>query len=184
MSNRLEKAREWARVRHALQRYGAQPYRCHLDHVERIAAPFGEQACIVAQLHDILEDTATRVDEISALFGPTVARAVMLVTDPRRPSREERKRALNQRLIALDPSDEAAWLALVVKTCDRLANVIASSEHSLPRFQQYQREHGGFRIAVYRPGLCDHLWRELDGLIDAGQQADRHPDHQLHASIS
>ncbi len=106
------------------------------------------------------------------------------MTDPRRPNREERKRALNQRLIVLDITDEAAWLALVVKTCDRLANVIASSEHSPIRFEQYQREHGGFRVAVYRPGLCDNLWQELDGLIDAGQQADRHPDHQLHASIS
>ncbi|OOF11158.1 hypothetical protein BZG82_05020 [Salinivibrio sp. PR5] len=184
MSHAVEQAREWARVRHALQRYGAQSYRCHLDHVERIAAPYGEDARIVAQLHDILEDTATRVEEIAERFGPTIARAVMLVTDPRKPTRHERKRALNQRLIALDPSDEAAWLALVVKTCDRLANVIASSEHSPPRFQQYQREHGGFRVAVYRPGLCDNLWAELDGLIDAGQQADRHPDHQLHASIS
>ena len=29
----------------------------------------------------------------------------------------------------------------------------------------YQHEHSAFKDAVYRPGLCDDLWRELDALI-------------------
>ncbi|GAD31443.1 HD domain protein [Photobacterium leiognathi lrivu.4.1] len=31
----------------------------------------------------------------------------------------------------------------------------------------YQAEHEAFKHAVYRPGLCDEIWDELDSLIHA-----------------
>jgi len=27
----------------------------------------------------------------------------------------------------------------------------------------YRKEHGAFRPACFRPGLCDEIWAELDG---------------------
>lgn len=75
-------AKNFARARHEGQRYGEFPYHVHLDDVEKLAQPFGINAMVVAQLHDILEDTTTSFDELVTDFGELVALAVSYLTDP------------------------------------------------------------------------------------------------------
>lgn len=167
MNNRYLHAQAFAKERHGEQKYGDYPYHYHLDTVADFARPYGFEAMIVAQLHDIIEDTDTSFDEIADLFGFTIADAVNYVTDVKLEDRAKRKLEINQRLLSLDETEEAARLALIVKTCDRLANVTSSSQHSRRHYLMYRAEHHAFKQAVYRKGLCDELWQHLDALIHA-----------------
>ncbi|MDX1302826.1 phosphohydrolase [Photobacterium sp.] len=166
MNNRYIKARTLARAKHTGQMYGNLPYYVHLETVSRLASPFGIDAMIIAQLHDVMEDTETSVDELAADFGFLVADAVQYMTDGKLEERAKRKIDINQRLGLLDTAEEAARLALIVKTCDRLANVRASKSSSKRHYDMYREEHPSFKKAVYRKGLCEALWWELDSLID------------------
>ncbi|USH05555.1 phosphohydrolase [Grimontia kaedaensis] len=174
MNDRLILAKTFARARHEGQRYGEFPYYVHLDDVEKLAQPFGINAMIVAQLHDVLEDTTTSVDELVHDFGDKIALSVSYLTDPVSGNRSEKKRQLNQRFLQLDESDEAARLALIVKACDRLSNVKACRLFHPEKFAMYQGEHPEFRKAAYRYGLCEMIWWELDMLIEVGDKIARY----------
>lgn len=165
MNNRYIKARTLARAKHTGQMYGDLPYYVHLETVSRLASPFGIDAMIIAQLHDVMEDTETSVDEISVDFGFLIADAVQYMTDGKLEDRAKRKNEVNRRLALLNTNEDAARLALIVKTCDRLANVRASKSKSRRHFDMYREEHPSFKQAVYRKGLCEALWWELDSLI-------------------
>ncbi|PSV21959.1 phosphohydrolase [Photobacterium leiognathi subsp. mandapamensis] len=165
MNDRYLKAQAFAKERHGEQKYGDYPYYIHLDAVAELASPYGTDAMIVAQLHDVIEDTETTFDELADVFGYTIADAVNYVTDVKLEDRAKRKLEINQRLFSLNPAEDAARLALIVKACDRLANVRSSSNSSRRHYLMYQAEHEAFKHAVYRPGLCDEIWQELDLLI-------------------
>jgi guanosine-3',5'-bis(diphosphate) 3'-pyrophosphohydrolase len=158
-----EEARSFAVSAHAEQKYGDHPYSYHLDAVAKLAAPFGEDAAVVAYLHDTVEDTATSIDEIRDRFGPKIAACVSLLTDEPGQNRRERKAKTYAKLAGVHGPNE---LALVVKAADRLANVracIAGRNREL--WQVYKSEHAVFRASAYRDGLCDQLWAELDSLL-------------------
>jgi guanosine-3',5'-bis(diphosphate) 3'-pyrophosphohydrolase len=76
-----EQARAFVVNAHGEQKYGDRPYAYHLDAVAVIATPFGEEAVVVAYLHDTVEDTATTLEEVEAKFGAKVAVCVALLTD-------------------------------------------------------------------------------------------------------
>lgn len=149
--------------------YGSVPYYVHLEAVSRLASPFGTDAMVVAQLHDVIEDTQTSVEELAADFGFLVADAVAYISDAKLADRQARKAEIHQRLAALDVDEEAARIALIVKACDRLANVRASLHGEKSYFSVYQQEHSSFKQAVYRQGLCEAIWWELDNLISRSQ---------------
>ncbi|SMY33838.1 GTP pyrophosphokinase rsh [Photobacterium malacitanum] len=171
MDSRYLAAQAFAQERHGNQKYGEFPYSVHLDAVAKLAEPFGLDAMIVAQLHDIIEDTNTSFNELAEYFGFTIADAVNYVTDVKLEDRAKRKLEINQRLAALNIEEEAARLALIVKVCDRLANVRSSSKSSPRHYKMYQHEHPAFKQAVYRSGLCDGLWEELNALIIGQSEA-------------
>jgi guanosine-3',5'-bis(diphosphate) 3'-pyrophosphohydrolase len=168
-STTVAAAREFACAAHDAQRYGDLPYSFHLDAVAALLERYGPAHQVVGYLHDVVEDTAVTVDDISRLFGPLVATCVSLLSDGPGASRKERKEAINARLgEVLAASDEA--IALVVKVADRLANVrhcVAGGTENREKLERYRREHGEFRAAVYRPGLAEALWQELDALVAA-----------------
>ena len=145
---------------HGDQRYGTQPYVAHLDAVANIASAYGDEASVIAYLHDVLEDTAVTVEAIESAFGQRVARCVTLVTDAPGTHRAARKAGTNAKLRQVGVADQ---VALIVKASDRLANLRACVADARPALlTMYQGEHAAFRAAVYRRGLCDELWRELD----------------------
>lgn len=163
----VAEAREVACAAHGDQRYGDRPYSFHLDAVAALLERFGPTHQVVGYLHDVLEDTAAKVEDLSRRFGPLVATCVSLLTDGQGSSRRERKATTYARLGAVSAASEEA-IALVVKTADRLANVrqcAASDGGSREMLDVYRREHAAFRAAVHRPGLADELWQELDGLL-------------------
>jgi guanosine-3',5'-bis(diphosphate) 3'-pyrophosphohydrolase len=166
MSTMKEKARLYAIAAHREQRYGERPYSFHLDAVAALAEPYGEDAAVVAYLHDTVEDTDVTLADIEANFGSKVAACVGLLTDESGATRKERKAKTYARLAQVTGERE---LALVVKVADRLANVracITDRKESLWRL--YQGEHPAFRKAAFRTNLCDPLWSELDMLLSEG----------------
>ena len=159
-------ARSFAIHAHGEQKYGTRPYVDHLDEVAALARAYGEEPEVVAYLHDTVEDTDVTLADVEARFGSKVAACVALLTDEPGATRKERKAKTYAKLATVGGPLE---LALLVKAADRLANVRACVRDGNQRlWQVYQGEHATFRPAAYRPGLCDPLWSELDGLLTPG----------------
>ena len=160
-------AREFAIAAHKNQRYGALPYVVHLDAVAELVTSYGNEAQIVAYLHDVVEDTHVSLDMVRAEFGDRIAKLVSLVTDEPGPSRVERKSLTNVKLSAVS---DAEFVAIVVKTADRLANVRMSiAEGNSKTLAMYRGEHSQFRAAVHRPAMCEEWWHEIDSALGEAQ---------------
>jgi (p)ppGpp synthase/HD superfamily hydrolase len=154
------KAKEFASDAHEGQLYGEFPYTKHLNMVAFLVEPYGYDAQVLAHLHDVVEDTNVTVDDIKNNFDSFIADCVELLSDPPGKNRKERKKLLNERLSKLDSSK---YLVLVVKTADRVANfVMCIVDKNISLFKMYQKEHEEFKKAVYREGLCEHLWNLLE----------------------
>ncbi len=155
-----KQAREFAIDAHGDQKYGVHPYSSHLDAVAKLAGPYGEQAEVIAYLHDVVEDTDVGLKEIEDHFGKLVADAVSILTDEPGSNRKERKSKTYAKMSRVSGEAE---IALVVKAADRLANISACvADKNQELLDMYKSEHKVFRDSVYRPGICDELWRELD----------------------
>ncbi len=158
--NVINKAREFSILHHGDQRYGVHPYSVHLDAVASIASAYGESAEVVAYLHDVVEDTQVSTADIETIFGSLVADCVAILTDEPGENRKERKTKTYQKMAAVTGKAE---LALVVKAADRLANVRACIVDKNQRLLDiYKSEHKVFSQSVYRKGLCEPLWMELN----------------------
>lgn len=162
--------RDFAIDAHGAQTYGeGEPYVAHLDEVWEIVRVYDSSpgARAAAYLHDAPEDTAVTGAAVADAYGETPGRAVELVTDPEGyPNRRTRKAALCERLVALDPSDPGERLALLVKAADRLANMRRCVASGDSRLSMYRGEAVAFRLACYRPGICDGIWGALDALSE------------------
>ena len=159
----LLEARAFALHAHGSQMYGSHPYIYHLDQVSNLLKDFGDSAQAIGYLHDVLEDTELEFAEIAHKFGLHIAQCVALLTDEAGATRKDRKIKTYAKLAQVK---EVHSLALVVKTADRLANVsecVNGGNHRL--LEIYKEEHPVFKDSIYRAGLCDFLWSELDKLI-------------------
>lgn len=143
--------------------YGRHPYAHHLDAVAELARPYGDDAEAVAYLHDVKEDVAgMTLAHLREPFGEEATEAVDLLSDPPGATRKDRKAKAYARL-----ASTSNRLALIVKPCDRLANMRACIADGNERLLEvYRSEHAAFRDAAYRPGLCDEIWSELDQLAE------------------
>mgnify|MGYP000024944606 FL=1 len=157
------KAREFAILHHGDQQYGVHPYSVHLDAVASITSAYGESAEVVAYLHDVVEDTQVSTADIESIFGSLIADCVAILTDEPGENRKERKVKTYQKMAAVTGKAE---LALLVKTADRLANVRACILGKNQRLLDiYKSEHKVFCQSVYREGLCEPLWVELNEIM-------------------
>lgn len=156
------KARDFAIAAHKNQMYGVHPYSYHLDAVASIVRKYGEAAEVVAYLHDVVEDTDVSLDEIEKQFGSLVARCVAILTDEPGKDRKERKSKTYAKMAKVTGEKN---LALLVKAADRLANVRASvADKNNKLIEMYKSEYSVFKSAVYRDGLCEEIWHELETL--------------------
>ena len=160
-----EQARSYAIKAHGDQRYGEHPYSVHLDEVAKIAGQYGDQAQVVAYLHDVIEDTDKTEEDIEREFGSLVARCVSILSDAPGENREIRKAATYKKM-ALVQGEEA--LALLVKAADRLANMRACIRIQDEKcLTMYKSEYKVFRDAAYRPNLCENIWQEIEKIQNA-----------------
>lgn len=161
-SDLLERARRLALAAHGDQRYGKQPYRVHLEHVEEVVRRFAHDEVMLAAawLHDTVEDTSLTTLEVEREVGTEVAAIVAAVTDEPGESRKARKAATLVKLAA------AGAAARAVKLADRIANLEASIAHGRgDLYAMYAGEHAAFRAALHVPGELDPQWAHLDRLL-------------------
>ena len=124
------RAADFAARRHIKQKrkgVAGEPYLNHLVEVANLLAEAleGSDAPLIAAglLHDTLEDTPTRYEELEAAFGSDIASLVAELTDDKSLPRDERKR----RQVETTPSKSVR--ARLLKIADKISNVraIASS---------------------------------------------------------
>lgn len=157
----LSIAKMLATERHHKQRHMyVLPYTHHLQEVEYVLHRFKEVETpdflfVAAWLHDILEDTETKMRELQEKFGDKVADVVQAVTDAEGPTRAARK-ALTY------PKTRAGgkW-AVRLKLADRVANL----ENRGRYFDVYCKEHEDFRRSLYTKGENEDMWEYLDNLV-------------------
>ena len=149
-SAKLKEALEYSKKAHSTQvRRSGEPYIVHPILVASIVSSItdDESMAIAALLHDVVEDTAISIEEISDLFGGDVAHLVEGLTkiDMIRDS-ELIPSTSNEKLIVSALSFRKMLLAsiedvrvLVVKLCDRLHNMLtldALPEHKQQRIAE------------------------------------------------
>ena len=174
MSELVKEAREFALRWHGDQKYGTQPYSVHLDAVvavlEREIPDCSTLLKVVAYLHDVLEDTECEYETIEAVFGPTIANAVLFCTDENGPNRKTRK-ALTYAICreALDNyadgvGHEGTRIGVIVKLADRVANLENCTRDNPDLLKMYWKESAAFCTAYASPH-CDSLWAAYHRLL-------------------
>ncbi len=162
----LRWAKFYAATKHGNQQYSTGlPYTHHLAAVEEVLRRFGHGCDHVdpssmdlleaAWLHDIVEDTGTKVKEIAEMFGPRVAELVEAVTDEPGPNRRTRK-ALTYPKIRSMPG------AVRLKLADRTANVESGGD----LVDMYRREQEDFYRALHTSGEDEAMWAHLERLLE------------------
>ncbi len=118
----------------------ASPYINHPIALARVLAVEGgvTDAIVLAAavLHDTIEDTQTRVEELREHFGGEITAVVLEVTDDKALGKAERKR------LQVEHAPDLSNRAKLVKLADKICNVrdVASTppaEWSLERRQEY-----------------------------------------------
>ena len=134
-----ERAMLIAEHAHRNQSYDIYPYMYHIKSVVAVAEHLGysENIIIACYLHDTLEDTTISYNDIKKAFNYNVAEAVYCVSDGDGRTRKEKKKVSLQK-IASNPE------AILVKLCDRIANVEHSKNYNQSKFEMYKKENEDF----------------------------------------
>lgn len=156
----LRHVKFFATVKHAGQTYSSGlPYTHHLAAVEQVLRRFGadENLLTASWLHDVVEDTDTKLKEIREMFGEEVANLVYAVTNEEGANRKIRH-ALTYPKIR-----EAGPLAVRLKLADRIANVEAGGN----LVGMYRKEHEDFKRSLFTTGQNEDMWTHLEGLMNS-----------------
>jgi guanosine-3',5'-bis(diphosphate) 3'-pyrophosphohydrolase len=149
--NTVEQAKLFATQKHVLdnhQLYGnLLPYTHHLAAVEAVLIRYGfddETMRASAWLHDVIEDTRDRSNEvklrdIEEIFGDDIAVLVGAVTSEPGENRKVRNALTYPKIRA------AGTLAVALKLADRIANVEAGGR----MVAKYKLEHPEFKHGIY-----------------------------------
>lgn len=168
----LRHVKFFASVKHAGQTYGlGLPYTHHLSAVEQVLRRFGVAKPVegaedfismddlallnAAWLHDVVEDTDTKLKEVREMFGEDVAHLVHAVTNEEGANRKIRHALTYPKIREAGPS------AVRLKLADRIANVEAGGN----LVGMYRKEHEDFKRALFTPGQNEDMWTHLEGLM-------------------
>lgn len=166
---KLSEARSWCRRAHGEQRYGPHPYSYHLDRAEEVAIRFGfGRSSIVrmgCQSHDVIEDTGeTRESMLAAGFPLSVVDIASACTDEPGATRDEKKAKTL-------PKIRRNQRAVVVKLCDRIANVEFSVlTGNVTKFEMYKDEQLELsrQLRLRHESKLEPLWDHLERLFARG----------------
>lgn len=169
-ASNIDRARQFAMYWHGDQKYGHKPYVYHLNKVAGLVARYGDDAVVLAYLHDVLEDTDARHANVMACFGVWFADMTLLLSDPAGKNRKERKAKFYKVMSSIDAASDDS-LALIVKAADRLANMEECLLEDELKLNMYLDEYDDFKEAVYRKGLCEDIWTRLEQIVDSRRSA-------------
>jgi GTP diphosphokinase / guanosine-3',5'-bis(diphosphate) 3'-diphosphatase len=150
----------------------ASPYINHPIQVAEILWMIGDvrdvTLLVASILHDTIEDTATKADEIRSLFGEDVLSLVLEVTDDKSLPKQVRKQ------LQVEHAPHKTHKAKLLKLADKISNVqdIITSppgDWSLKRKQEYllwtEQVVAGLR------GVNENLERHYDVLLQNGKDS-------------
>jgi len=125
-NERIELARNYCLYYHEGQvRKGSKlPYHTHPDAVARILARYGYIDCVtqcIAYLHDTVEDSKLRMDEIQEIFGYEISNGVYIL------SKNKGKMGDEQKLSHEDYMQRLSWARNKIKRV-KIADVIHNTE--------------------------------------------------------
>lgn len=162
------KAIKWATKAHKEQMYDDLPYVYHLMSVDEVLTRFGFSIAecmdlhIASLCHDVVEDHKAKLSEVIEQFGENVGLIVNYVTDEKGFNRKERH---EKTYPILAQSEDA----VIVKLCDRIANVeYGLATGNAKQFKKYLREYKFFRDTLKKKEHTRtvNLWKHLDGLFE------------------
>ena len=159
------KAKAFAIEAHKSDTYGEYQYSKHLNDVYNVLIIAGVTDTLslsAAWMHDTIEDTQIRYEDVLENFGKLLADLTYLLTDKRGKNRKERHLATYP-LIAEDAR------ATIVKWADRTANFLMSQHSRQKQFIMYEREHVYFKETLdkrFDDPEIDRGIEFLSGLID------------------
>lgn len=171
---KLLHAARFAAVKHTDQKRkgnDAAPYINHPLEVANLLAKVGKvedtDVLIAAILHDTVEDTETTKEEISELFGETVAKMVMEVTDDKSLPKAVRK----QKQIEHAPhlSDGAKQ----IKLGDKISNIRDVLENPPDGWSDERRREyieWGEKVVAGLRGANENLENHFDELVAEAKQ--------------
>ncbi len=140
---RILAAAKFASEKHAAQRRkgeAAEPYVNHLIEVAQLVAGSSEELdanmVVAAFLHDTIEDTGTKAEELEKIFGSDITHLVLELTDDKSLPKEVRK----ERQVQETPHKSAR--AQVIKLADKISNLRSlltspPADWSLARKREY-----------------------------------------------
>jgi len=117
----------------------------------------------VALLHDVVEDTEARIEDVRARFGEEIAQGVAWLTDGSRPDDGNRaiRKAMDRDHLAQAPADMKT-----VKLADVISNTRSIVDHGDGFARTYLREIAAL-LEVLREG-DPHLWQMAQAEVDRG----------------
>lgn len=152
----LTEAIQFASIKHRNQRrkdVAKTPYINHPIEVMNILARSGvtdAELLAAAVLHDTVEDTGTKYEELVCLFGTRVANMVMECTDNKSLSKRERKE------LQVEHSSMISVGAKLIKAADKLSNLtsimVSPPENWTPEYVK------GYFVWAY------FVWQNISGL--------------------
>lgn len=104
------------------RKYTGEPYWMHLATVAGLVSHLGPRTVRIAWLHDVLEDTAATVTEITGNFGIEISAQVLCLTKPGKEAgnRARRLEQYNARLSEADDNTQSVKVADIISNCTTL----------------------------------------------------------------
>ena len=161
----LAQTRRYAIKAHGCQKYGPFAYSHHLNAAIAVALRFGFRDVQVRKriwLHDVPEDCGITAEQLLADGHELdIVIVVMAVTDEPGKNRKIRKLLTYPKIRAVGHD------AILVKLCDRIANVEFAITQREGKLKMYQSEHAEFtRQLRDRTDLeLEPMWNHLDSLL-------------------
>lgn len=148
------------------QMYGKHSYIKHCLDVENVAIkylskyPRIEAIRLACLGHDIIEDTDQNAKDLEKYFSLDIIDLIERVTDGEGKNRRERH--LNTYYKTREKEE-----SVLVKLCDRIANLESSLETSSKKFNMYKKENDRFKYGLYNPEhkYAKILWEIYDKII-------------------
>jgi guanosine-3',5'-bis(diphosphate) 3'-pyrophosphohydrolase len=175
----LIQAINFAAKKHSIQRRkGAddQPYINHVLEVVNLLANVGKvkdyDILITAVLHDTIEDTETTKEEITKLFGATVCKYVLEVTDDKNLPKDERKQ------LQIKHAPHLSDGAKQIKLGDKISNIRDMSENPPDGWSKERRLEyvdWGKKVIDGLRGVNSNLEKHFDELVAVAREAIEKP---------
>lgn len=118
-----------------------------------------EQARRGAAGHDLIEDARLTFNDIKAVYGIDIANIIYACTETKGHDRKERH---SQEFFNTLKENR---IAVFVKLCDVMANVLYSMLMHSSMYVKYQSEFHNLYAQLYVEGEYERLWEDLEALL-------------------